>query len=377
MKENLAVIFGGKSSEHDVSIVSAMQAIQFVDTDFYNIIPVYIAKNGNWYSDKKLKNFENFENLNLKGLKQVTFVAGDNCLFSKFGSGFKKFKKIDCALIVLHGMNGEDGKVMSMLSMCNIPYSSADPTESGVCLDKSIFKTYANGLNINTVKGKTYFDYEFKNNPENVLDDICENFDFPVIVKPATQGSSIGITVAKNKQELEDGLILSFELTEKTLVEEFLNNITEINVALLKDDNEIVVSELEQPIKNSDILSFENKYVNSTKSLESVSRIIPAKVDKNVKSEIINTAKLLFKNLNLKGVVRFDFIISENKVYLNEVNTIPGSLAFYLFKPLNIKYNGLINLLIKNAYENYNNLKSKNYIFNSSILKNGILGVKK
>lgn len=377
MKENLAVIFGGNCSEHDISIISALQAMQFVDKNYYNVIPIYIAKNGIWYVGKQLFDLQNFENINLKKLKKVSLVCGNNFLHKKTLFGYVKHLKLDCALIVMHGMNGEDGKVMSIMELCNIPYTSTAPTESGVCLDKSIFKYCMKGLNINNVEGLTVIDADFKNNPSKVLNNIEKTLGFPLIVKPATQGSSIGITVCKTHEELEQGLILSFELCEKALIEKYLENITEVNVAIIKNNNELLVSELEQPIKSKNILSFENKYLNESNALDSVSRIIPANISENQKETICEMAKQIYSTLNLRGVVRFDFIISNDVIYINEVNTIPGSLAYYLFKPLNISYEKLLNILIKEAYVNYENSNKKNKNFETNILSKGVVSIKK
>ena len=376
MKENLALIFGGVSSEHDISIVSALQSLTQIDKNFYNVIPIYVAQNSKWYVGKSLSDISNFANLNLNKLTEVSFVLGNNNLYKKSLVGFLKKCKIDCALIVMHGVNGEDGKVMAMLDLCGVPYTAASQTESGLCLDKSLFKTFLNGLKVDNVNGLTLFDSNYYANPEKELNE-AENLGYPLIVKPATQGSSIGITVCKNRKELETALNTSFGLATKTLVENYLDDITEVNIAVLKNDNKLIVSELEQPIKNNEILSFENKYLNDSSSLESVKRIIPAKIKKKHRNEIIETAKHVYEQIGLKGVVRFDFIISNDKVYLNEVNTIPGSLAFYLFKPNGLEYKELLNILIKNAYVDSEKIKSKTHCFPSKILSGGVSSIKK
>lgn len=376
MKENLAVIFGGVSVEHDISIVSAMQAINYIDKSFYNVIPIYISKNGNWYTSDKLCDISSFANLDTNKLSQVSLYMGSNFLYKKSILGYKKHMVIDCAFVVMHGANGEDGKVMSVLDLCNIPYTSAKPVESGLCIDKSIFKTYLKGLGVRCVNGITINDTEYYSNSKNALN-LAKKLGFPVITKPATLGSSIGICVCNNIQELVDAISLGFTMSSKVLVEKFIDNIVEINVAIVKDGNNLIVSELEQPIKSNQILSFENKYLNNSKSMASVSRVIPAEVEDSIKEEIIRIAKNVYSNINLKGVVRFDFILSEGKVYLNEVNTIPGSLAYYLFEPKGIKYNELINILIKNAYADYEIDKNKTYTFDSGILNGDMLSIKK
>lgn len=376
MKENLAVIFGGVSVEHDVSIISALQAINYIDTNYYNIIPIYISKSGLWYTGKELLNLNNFKSLDFSKLEQVSFGLGDRILYKRCIGQYIKYKKIDVALVVMHGINGEDGKVASILDMCKVPYTSSDYVSSSVCIDKSIFKSIVKGLKVPSVKGFTVIDSEYYANTKNILNK-GKKFGFPLIVKPATLGSSIGIKVCENIDEFKVALESGFEFCSKVLVEEFLTDIKEINVAITKDDNNLIVSELEQPIKNNKILSFENKYINDLNSMESVSRVIPAEIDEVIKNKIVDIARLIYTTLNLSGVVRFDFILKDDKVYINEVNTIPGSLAYYLFKPRGIPYGQLINILIKNAYKMYEKNSSKTYTFSSSILLSNNLGVKK
>lgn len=378
MKENLIVLFGGVSVEHDISIISALQAINNIDKNFYNVIPVYLAKNYKWYISKnnELNNLQFFIEPNFNRLKEVCLISGSNYLHIKQGNKFKPKIKIDFALPVLHGVNGEDGKIVGLLSLSKIPYGVSGLTSSAVAIDKSVFKTYLKGLSVKSVLGETVFDYEFNLNPDFAIKRI-EKLGFPLIVKPSTLGSSIGVKVCNNLTELNNALVLGFELSNSVLVENFLTDITEINVAVLFDNGKLIVSELEKPSKNGSILSFENKYINETKSMESVAREIPAVIDDEIKNEIVNIAKFVYSNLNFRGVVRFDFILCNNEIYLNEVNSIPGSLAFYLFKPKGITYEKLLNIIIKNGYENFKNENEKTYTFNSSVLNKGGAGVKK
>ena len=377
MKENLMVLFGGVSSEHDISIISALQAIKNINTMFYNVIPVYLSKDYKWYVGKDLNNIQTYSKLDYKKLTEVCLVPGSNYLHIKKFGVFKPKIKIDFAMPILHGVNGEDGKVVAILNLCKIPYSSPDFVESGLCIDKCLFKQYVNGLGVKSVKGVAVIDYLYKQNPEKEVELVLSVLDFPLIVKPATLGSSIGIKVCKNRFELEIALQHAFKLCGKVLIEDYLTDIMEVNVALMLDRGNLIVSELEQPIKNSEILSFENKYINKQGSMVGVDRIIPAPISLEIKNKIIETAKLVYLNMGLKGVVRFDFILKNDEVYLNELNSIPGSLAYYLFKPVGITYQNLINVLIKNGHENCQELYSKSYCFSSSVLSLGGEGVKK
>lgn len=377
MKENLAVIFGGVSCEHDISIISAIQAIKNIDQNFYNIIPIYISKLGVMLTGKKLTDLATFSNFNIKQHKKVTFVCGNNCLFVKGMFGYKKSVKIDVALVVMHGENGEDGKIMSLLSLCGIPYSACDQMQSAVCMDKCVFKDYLKGLKINTVNGLSLNSYEYFDNPEKVKKQILKSVNYPLIIKPATLGSSIGIQIANTESELEDALAVSFNYSNKVLIETYLSDITEVNVALVGYGNDVTISETEQPVKQNNILTFDNKYMgNSGEGMVNLRRLIPAGVSEEISDKIKQTALKIFNSLGLKGVVRFDFIIDNksNAVYVNELNTIPGSLAYYLFTPLNISYKQLINKLIKYAYVSHDSDKKLIKTFNSSVLDKTNIG---
>ena len=382
MKENLLVIFGGESCEHDISIISAIQAIKNVDENYYNIIPIYITKSGIMLTGKKLTELSSFSNFNTSNLTEVSFIVGKNYLYYKTLLGYKQKVKADVALIVMHGINGEDGKIMSLLELSKIPYTACSPLQSELCMDKCVFKDYLKGLKINVVNGVSVFSYEYALNPETVKNFITDVVSFPLIVKPATLGSSIGIKVCNNVLELENALKLAFTYCNKVLIEEFLEDVTEVNLAILGYENDITLSVTEQPIKQNEFLTFDNKYVgNSAKGMANLKRIVPADVSTEVSKEIKNIAKRIFTNLNLKGVVRFDFMVDNktNKVYVNELNTIPGSLAYYLFSPININYKTLINKLIKFAYVSFDNNNKLIKTFSSSVLDKTELanGVKK
>ena len=191
--------------------------------------------------------------MNYKKFKPVTFVSGSNNLYLKSLFGYTKKQIINVALVIMHGENGEDGKIMSMLSLCGIPYSACDQMQSAICMDKCVFKDYLKGLKINTVSGLTVFDYDYLTNPEKVKKQVLKQLNYPVILKPATLGSSIGIKIANNESELEAGLVVAFNYCNKVLIESYLSDITEINVALLGFNNDVTISETEQPVKKNDI----------------------------------------------------------------------------------------------------------------------------
>lgn len=374
MKKNIAIFFGGDSVEHDISVITALQAIKNINKGKYDIIPVYL-KDSLWWSGENLLKMEYYSEGELKANKVV--LLPDGYLY-KQGIILKKYRHIDVALLCFHGHGGEDGCVQGLLELYGIPYTSAGVIGSAISCDKSLFKEVLKGLNVDCIESVSFNNNEYYANSKMWLYKVAK-FGFPVVVKPSTLGSSIGISVCKNKKELMSALELAFNLDNRVLIEKYCQNMREINCAVAGYGDEIIVSELEEPVTKNEILSFENKYLNNQKQgMASASRKIPAEISKEDSKKIKEVALLLFQKLDLKGVVRFDFILSDGKIYLNELNSIPGSLAFYLFEPMGIKYTELLDKLILWALRDYENKskitrKFKNNIFDKVSLD----GIKK
>ena len=342
MKKNLAVMFGGDSVEHEISVVTALQAIRNVDTTKYNVIPIYL-KDGQWFSDKKLLEID-FYKYDCKA-KKVTMLPNSKYLYKK-GLLLWKYKKIDAALMCFHGHEGEDGCVQGLLELNGIPYTSAGVIGSALSCDKILFKEVLKGIDIDCVKSINFNKNHYYANQRRWLV-IGETLEYPIVVKPCCLGSSIGISVCKNREELKDALDLAFSLDNRVLLEEFCKGMREINCAVMGYDDDIFISELEEPITKNEILSFENKYLNNQKKgMASATRKIPADISKEQSDHIKEIAKFMFNKLDLKGVVRLDFMIAKEKIYLNELNSIPGSLAFYLFELQGISYPNMIDKLV-------------------------------
>lgn len=382
MKINLVVMFGGVSCEHDISIITALQAIKNINTTKYNIIPVYITKSGQWLSGKDLLNMDYYINPTQKKYKvfPVTILPNSSYLYKITKVGVYKWQEVNVALLSLHGTNGEDGAIPALFQLNNIPYTSCSMFSSSLCCDKVSFKYYIKGLGLKTADFLTYHESQFNNNSQFVVNEIIEKLDFPVIVKPSKLGSSIGITVCYNEKELYAGLDLGFSLGEQVLVEKYLTDISEINCAILGLNDEFVVSELEEPIKTNKILSFENKYINSQKNgdMSFISRKMPPNISQELYDEVVNTSKFLFEKLNLKGVIRIDYIVKDGELLVNEINTIPGSFANYLFKPKGISFATLIDKLVTIAFNESILKQQKIKTFQSDVLKNiNLNGLKK
>lgn len=371
MKRNIAVIFGGVSCEHDISIITAQQVMSVISiTD--NVIPIYIDKNGKWKTSKKMLDIKNFPN-KLGKTKEVALLASDDNLYVKKIKNYKKYKKIDVAVLALHGKNAEDGTIASILELNNIPYINSGVVGSAVGCDKIIFKTFIKGLKIPTVESISIsVDDFYSKNFSEIENEIKESIGYPMIIKPANLGSSIGIKICKNNKELQTSLKEAFQFDERLLLEKFIKNCKEVNVAIYKHKNKLIISELEQPDSSDTIFSFNEKYLGkSLKSTEPLKRIMPPEIKQETYEKIIEYASYCYNELQLFGVVRFDFILDDKEnIFINEVNTIPGSYAFYLFKKININLSQILDSLIDEAVVRVNKkLDLVNY-FESSVLIN-------
>lgn len=372
--ENLVVIFGGQSTEHDISIISAVQAMENIDRKKYKIYPVYVDKNGEWWTGKKLENIESFKDFNTKKLQKVCIVPNYQYLYKKSLHSTKIITKIDCIFNIFHGKNGEDGTMQSLFTLCKIPYTSPETLGSSVGMDKIVQKSIFKALSIDIIDCFWFTKDEYYNDENKILAN--KNFEYPKIVKPSSLGSSIGINICDNENQLEEAIDLALKFDDRIIIEKALLNIKEINIALFKVGDEIIFSGLEQPKNWKHLLDFEQKYISTkSKILVGNSKV---KINKKVYQKIKENAQKVYKLLDLKGVVRFDFMLDKDtkKLYLNEINTIPGSNAFYLFKENGISYSKLIDMMINEAKNNFYQKSKNQTIYASNVLKTTKKGTK-
>lgn len=390
MKIKLAVMFGGKSVEHEISVISAIQAISAVNTDKYDVIPIYITKNNEMYVGENIGNIDAYKNIN-KLISESTRVNlindGNKTLIVKYPH--KAFSKdvvdyIDVAFPIVHGTNVEDGTLQGYLTMLNLPYVGCDVTSSAVGMDKYVMKTVLKDNDIPVLDCILATSFEYDENPEAIIEKIKNRFEFPLIVKPVNLGSSIGISKARDLDSLEDALANAFSFSEKVLVEPAIENLREINCSVLGDRSSAKASVCEEPLNATDILSYEDKYIGNasksgSKGMASTSRKIPADIPQEIEDEIKTMAVKAFKVLGCNGVSRIDFMIdaNTNKVWLNEINTIPGSLSFYLWEPTGLKYPELIDEMISLALKREREQESITYSFDTNVLSGIKLGGKK
>ena len=373
---NLVVIFGGESCEHDISIITGAQLISKCNSSLYNVIPIYISKQGIWYTGEKLSDIDNIYD-NVKKSKECCFVPNSNYLFIKTGKKFKQFIKVDVAILCLHGRNGEDGTVASIMELSKIPYSSCGVLSSALCLDKGIFKDVCLGMDLPVVESFVLNENEYLLNKELYIEKI-KQLGLPVIFKPCRLGSSIGIEVCKSLDEIDNKLSSAFCFDKKVLVEKYLDVEKEVNIAVMEDKGDLILSKTEEPISKDVILSFDDKYKNNAGGFETIKRISPANISDEIENQIKDMVVLCYSKFELFGVVRFDFIIDKNnKLYLNEVNTIPGSMANYLFDKELYPYPKLIEMMVSNAIHRFNKQKEIITTFDTDVLNDGFDGFKK
>ena len=360
--QNILVFYGGKSVEHDISIITAIQTLKNINKDKYNVLPIYQTKNNNFIVVSDYLNPKTYTK-EFKRFKKVDFLFGKSKI--KIGNFFKKTYKIDCAINCLHGINGEDGTLSALMNLCDIPLSSSSILGSSVCMDKIIMKDVfvANKIPCVAYTYITQKDYDF--NKDLCIKNILNTIDLPLIVKPSNLGSSIGITKATTIQELSDAIDIALCYDKRVIIEKCLENFKEINISCLGNEC-CELSSMEQPINWQNFLNFQDKYQQKDKSN---TKILNPDLDDKVKTKIETLAQKMFKTFDLSGVVRIDFMVDEkNNVYVNEINTVPGSLAFYLWKDKNVEFFELIDQLITLAKEKHAQTNMHNYNFTSSVL---------
>lgn len=385
MKVKIAVLFGGKSVEHEVSVISAIQAIYSMNTEKYDVIPVYLTKKNEMYIGEDIGNIDAYKDIDgLLKKSQRVIMVNENGQVKLISYPFKLLKKpketvVDMIFPIVHGTNVEDGALQGYLKTLGVPFVGCDVTASAVGMDKYIMKAILKDNNIPVLDCLRFTTADYKDITA-MLDTIEKEIGYPAIVKPINLGSSVGITLAGDRDELTEAIDTAFLYSNRILVEHGISNLREVNCAVLGDATEAISSECEEPMRKDEILSYEDKYLSSSKSgskgMAGVQRKIPADISPELREEIRSMAVKVFKHLGCNGVARIDFMIDEDtgKLYFNEINTIPGSLAFYLWEPVGMPYtellDRLIDLTLKKAREEENII----YSFDTNILNIQTIG---
>lgn len=381
---NIAILFGGSSTEHEVSVITGMQILNNIDTDFYVPIPVYISKTGEWFSGSdKLCQIETYKNLDqIPNISKNLFFTPNPSVKGlvenpkKTGGFFTKpfFEKIDVIFPCFHGNLGENGGIQGLLELSGIPFIGSGILGSAIGMDKISSKAVFSANSIPSADYIYFLKEEWVKNKNEIIEKIEKVLKYPVFVKPSNGGSSVGVGYSSNKKGLEEAIEVAKFYDRRILVEKAIKNRKEVNISVIGYKN-LEVSECEQPISSSNVLSYEDKYsANGGKSqgMASLKRIIPAPIKATTKEKIENFAKMAFKALDCSGIARIDFLVSENEkeIYINEINTIPGSMSYYLWEPKGVKFKELITKLINLAIERNEDQKTVIHMFNSNILEN-------
>ena len=336
----VAVLFGGKSCENEISVLTGVFVLKLLEGGEFTPVPVYIHTDGKMYSSPKMNDLNFFRKNKLAGAEQVLF-EGTLLYTVNFSKGrMKKFAKIDVAINCCHGGLGEGGGVSAMMEWNGIPFASPDLTSSGVFMDKSLTKVAIRGLGVPTLDYIRVNEKDYEKRGAFLLRSIENRLKYPVVIKPAHLGSSIGISVAKDETEAKRGIENAFLLDNRLIIEKFLEEKRDVNCAVYSLNGEICVSEPENAFGKG-IYSFEEKYVRrKSDGVQGKLTRAPAPtptekektgLGKELREKIRTYTKTVYRRMNMQGVVRMDFLVSKDEAYLCEVNTVPGSLAYYLF----------------------------------------------
>lgn len=387
MKTRVAVMYGGKSVEHEVSVISGIQALMNIDTDKYETIPVYITKQNEFYVGDdigKIEAYKDIDGLLSRSQKVVWVNEGDKVVLSPYPKkmfGGMKDIEVDVAFPVVHGTNEEDGTLVGFLKTLGVPFVGCDVTSAAVGMDKYIQKCVLKDVDIPVLDCVCFHEDDYAD-IEKLLDIAESKVGYPAIIKPVNSGSSVGISMARNRQELTKSIDDAFTYASIVLVEHGIEKLKEINCSVLGDDSGAKASILEEPFHTKDILSYKDKYESNgaksggSKGMASVQRKIPADLPEETTKQIQEYAVRAFKALGCNGVVRIDFMIDESdgKLYFNEINTIPGSLSFYLWEPSGIPYKELLDQLIQLALKRARKFQNLTFTFDTNILDSASFG---
>ena len=386
---NIGVIYGSRTCEHDVSIISALQAAQALDKKKYNVTYIYIGREGTWYTGEALADVKFYEHFDPEKVTRV-LPAGENSKLVLFhlpekkklfgGVAAERVAVLDVVMPVLHGLNGEDGTLQGMLELFDVPYTSAGVMGSAVGMDKITMKLLFKGCGFPVVEGVWFDRGRWSRERDGVMDECEDKLGFPLIVKPANLGSSIGINIAHDRNQLEDAIETAAAYDHRILVEKAVTPLREVNCSVLGYGDHVETSELEMPVTQEEFLTFEGKYTRNAKGaggMASQVRLIPAPISEQAAQTVRDLAVRAFRAMDLKGVVRIDFILDQDEnVFINEANTIPGSLAFYLWEPKGIPFVALVDGMVECAFSAWADRKASVFSHDSTLLANIVHGSK-
>ncbi|WP_119072388.1 D-alanine--D-alanine ligase family protein [Aggregatilinea lenta] len=391
-KQTVGVIFGSRSVEHDVSIVTAQQVMQAMRTDRYEVVPIYISRDGRWLTGPTLRDLRTFQADNLDemmGMKEAIISPSTPHhgiivppLSGRFGRN--ELKRLDVVFPVLHGSHGEDGTIQGLLELADVPYVGAGVLASAVTRDKVIFKALMSHYGIPVVDHVGFTRQEWLRDAGAIVARVATELGYPVFVKPATLGSSIGVAKADDAEELRTYIDVAANFDRRLLVEKALTDAIEINCALMGNDA-YKAAPLEQPVTWQEFLTYEEKYMRGEggAGMKGAERKIPAPISDDLTQRITQMAQDAFRAVDGRGMARVDFLVREaqGEIILNEINTIPGSLAFYLWQEAGMPASQVVDELIRLAVEAHAEKRKTTYNYKTGLIAHaatrGLKGMKK
>jgi len=386
----IAVLFGGRSVEHDVSIVTGQQVIEALRKDHYEIVPVYISRDGKWYTGDPLLKLDNFKDENIVNQDGVVScvispdVRHHGLILNPLAGRFSKseIKRLDVVFPAIHGSHGEDGTLQGLFELADIPYVGCATLGSALTNDKILTKMVLRQSNVPVLDDVYLSREDWLTNPDAIIKQITSKFEYPLFIKPATLGSSIGVGRADSEILLRASIDIAANFDRRIIVEPAMINGIEINCSVMGYGNQFEASVLEQPVTWDDFLSYEDKYLRGGDGMKSAERIIPAPISDELTKRIKDMTISAFKAVDGRGIARIDYLVKPetNEVYLNEINTMPGSVSFYLWREVGYSTTDVVEKLIKLA-QDANAVKRRNmYDYKTNLVavasQRGVKGAK-
>ncbi len=389
MRTKVGVFFGGRSVEHEISVLTALQAMNAFDSEKFEIIPIYISKEGGWYTGQALMSERNYKDMkSLQAMCEEVYmkpIFGDYNLYRNKKRLFGKdvVTTLDVVIPALHGTNGEDGVFQGLLETIGIPFAGCNTLSAAIGMDKIVMKMVLEHCNIPIVDYVWFTDKQWFADRDRWADEVEDKIGYPVIVKPANLGSSVGISRADNRDEFIAKVDEASRYSTRLVVEDLVENLKEINCSVLGDCDDYMTSVCEEPIKSGKILSYEDKYMGGSKGesgMQASDKRIPAELTPEQTTRVRFLAGETFRVLSCHGVARVDVMIDDNTgdIYVNEINAIPGSLSFYLWDATKIPFDELMERMVKLALKRKREAGNKivSYSQNIFALGGGVKGSK-
>lgn len=385
MKKTVGVLFGGNSVEHEVSVISANQAMHALNKDKYSVVPIYITKDGRFFTSEELFDIAKYKDIPAllerceeviikKGSGRAELVVLKTKMFSK-----PKVTEIDIFIPVVHGTNVEDGTLQGYLEMMGVPYCGCDVTSSALGMDKYAMKCVLKDAGVNVLDAISFYAKEYYKDRDAVLDRIEEKIGYPVIIKPVNLGSSVGIKKASDRASLVEAVDSAATFSPRVLAERAIEDLKEVNCSVLGDYEEAETSVLEEPVNADEILSYDDKYRGGGKGMSGSTRKVPAEVSEDEEKTIRSMCMTTFKALGCSGVARIDVMIDKKsgEIFVNEINTIPGSLSFYLWEAAGVSFEALMDKIIYYGEKRFREREKLNFSYDTNLLSElGARGLK-